>query len=251
MTTSAEDKERILNLEGRLNELYARAALAPTINASGNYWTMQNVTGIGTQTGTAAGAVAIASIVLIPQFTGLFRVDCHLDFSCNTTAIKPTVQLVSDTVAGATVLPVAGAGGATVATNGWGGSQFRPPGSLTVLANFGRILTSNAAGVAANGIIYNGAPFTTAPIIQKSSTQTSLTGLLTTNGSGNMHFSASGIMGNSIGAAAVTPFAINNGLQPAPYSTVAFAVTFADTTTGAEVWTFGDLNFTVQELMIA
>lgn len=234
MATSIEDKDRIERLEELLEMI--RASTGAVLSTTSNYIAANNISTIHSQTGTAGGNVALMAGLIKPKVTGVFYVDLSVSFSCDTTAKGCSISLVSDTSAAGAL--AAGAGGATIASAGIGGTG-------NVGGGF-QVLTSDAAGTAANGIVYNAAPFTTAPIVQKVAKQTTLTGLLTasvagTDGAGNQTFEAHGLMYDAIGTV-YTKFPLAN--------TVAFALMFTDTVTGAEVWTFESVDFRIQELAI-
>lgn len=232
MATSIEDKARIERLEELLELTGAQASAI--LAASSNYITANNISTIHTQSGTNLGNVALMAGLIQPKVTGVFYVDLSVSYSSDTTAKACSISLVSDTAPGGAL-----SSGGTLASAG-------VQGTGNVGGGF-QVLTSDAAGTAANGLLYNAAPFTTAPIVQKVASQTTLAGLLTgsvagTDGAGNMTFEAHGLMYNAIGTA-FTKFSLAK--------TGAFALMFANTAAVAGIWTFQSVNFRIQELAIA
>jgi hypothetical protein len=203
--------------------------------ALGNWACLDRTITISNQTGTANGKVCLAAIVMTPKVSGIFDVDCELTFSCNTTAIACNVVLVT--------IPLASA----VLTSGGTKAASGIFGAYADASTDAQVLTSNAAGVSASGLLANGTAITDAATGAKTQFQglgSSLTGLLTTNGAGNMGFSSVGILHNAVGSTVKTPFTIGANQR------VVFGLQFQDLTTGAEVWHFDNLSMTVKEMPI-
>lgn len=183
----------------------------------------------GQMASTAVGTMAtptnffFAAMVLKPRMTGLFRVDIDVSFSTDTTAQPITMVFLTDTSASGTL---ASANKAAHGTSGIGAFGTNGFDGETIDTNAGATLT------------YNGAGFSTAPATQKSAVTGSLTGLLTTNGSGTFSFEFNGIVGNAAPTGATkTPFTLGN--------TVAFAL--KATAAGGTI-TVSHVQMTVTEL---
>lgn len=246
MATSTDDRLRIERLEELLASLQASGQ---QLQASGNYWAMNNAVP-NSQTATAAGATCLAAIALIPQYTGLFEVHASVSYSSSLTAIAHQWTCLSDTSVGGALSATA-----NFVTNGWAGRNAQPTWDASINAGVpsGRVLNVDAAGTAASGILYNGAAFTTAPKIQKVQSAVTLTGLLTASvgagdGAGQQQFEAHGIMGNTVATGAKTPFTV---AAPASIQTVAFGLLLSTiTTAGGSVFTIQSLDFYVRELQV-
>jgi hypothetical protein len=208
---------------GDLDEALQRSVKATAI-AEGNWFSIGNGNTPSAQTTTNPGNVIIMAILLQPRLTGFFHVDVSVSYSSGTNGITNTWELITDTVAGGVIT----AGSATKSAVGYAGSG--------ALVHDGEALSGSAAGTAVNGLLYNGAPWTTSPTVQKVSAIPTLTGLLA---GGAQSFEAHGIVGQS--GTAKVPFLLAN--------TVAFGIALSGG--GSNVITIESLNFTVQEIPFA
>lgn len=185
----------------------------------GNWYSMSGITTLGTSANPVAKFVA--GLQLKAKTSGVFRVDVDIAFNGGTTGDVVTVALITDTAAAGLlasankVLHGVKGVGTLVGTNSGDGE--------TIDTNDGAALT------------FNGAAWSTAPIVQKSETFATLTGLLTAQASGHLKFSFHGIVHNAIGTTK-TPFTIGN--------TVGFGVKFSATNT----LTFATVSMSAQEL---
>lgn len=202
-----------LSLQALINFMSTPAFLPAN---TGNWVACNNVSTIVVP--AAPANYFFAAGLLQVQQTGIFRVDVGIGWADSATGDTVTFALVTDTSA-AGQLATAGTK-AAVGIAGYG-----------VLAGLGgsdlEIMTAGATG-----LTYNGAAFTTAPIVQKVEAQPTLTGLLTGSA---QKFIYSGIVHNAIGAVR-TPFLLGN--------TVAFGIKVSATNTV----TIPEFNFYIKEL---
>jgi hypothetical protein len=204
--------------------------------ALGNWASIDRTISISNQTGTANGKVCLAAIVLSPKVSGIFDVDVNLTFSCNTTAIKCNVVMVT--------IPLIGA--AAVLTSGGTKAAAGIFGKYVDASTDAQILTSDAAGTAISGLLAGGVAITDAAaggLTQFQLLTRSITGTLTTDGAGCMDFTSAGLVHNAVASTVKTPFSTTVANQR-----VVFGLQFQDLTTGAEVWHFDNLTFTVREV---
>jgi hypothetical protein len=188
------------------------------------------IQGVSTATGTqAAGAgIFVAGALLKARTSGIFRLDVDVSYSNNTTADPVTVSLISDTAA-------AGAGAILSSANkvAHGVAGFGAFGTAAQVADWESVDTNAGAKLQ-----FNAADWSTAPVTQKSDVNGTLTGLLTTNGSGTMKFSFHGLVYNAAPTGTTkTPFTIGNAC--------AFGLKFA---AAAGTITFGSVAMSIQEM---
>lgn len=182
------------------------------------------VQGVSTAVGTMANPSSyfFAAALLKPRLTGIFMVDLDVAWSGNTTADSVTLALVTDTSASGTIASAnkVAHGVAGIGAYGTNGSDWE-----SVDTNGGAVLT------------YNGAAFNTSAVTQASEVNATLTGLLTTNGSGQQKFGFHGIVYNATPSGTTkTAFTLGN--------TVAFGVKVSATNT----ITVSSVRMTVREL---
>lgn len=200
------------------------------------------------QTQSAAADVCIMAVALQVKYSGVFRVDLSSAFSSNTTAKTVQHKLVVIPFANP-ASPTFSANGGGLAADSWFGNDVAGPlGDSTALkrALWGGRLSVDAAGVSANGILYNGAAVTSGAanaITFKDSLATpTLTGLLTGS---TMTFDWNGYIVKSI--APKVPF--TKSVVGTPQFVVAALV--LTSTAGGDVVTYANATIGMQEFAYA
>lgn len=146
------------------------------------------------QTQSAAAEVAVLSVAVQVKYTGIFDVAFTSGFASGTTAKTVQHKLVVVPFISPGARFTGGSGNGTI----YGNDVDAEPDTLTSRSKWGQRLSADAAGVPANGILFNGvAPTTAAPngqaLLDTGATPT-LTGLLAGSAmtfSGALSFSSS------------------------------------------------------------
>jgi hypothetical protein len=194
--------------------------VAASANATGNW------VGIGAASTpaaqTAPSTTVVAALLIVPKWSGVFRVSVHVPWSDSTTADLVTLAIVS----------------AQAATGALAGGTARAVfGQNADAACQGMNLEADAAGGA--GITFNGAPI--AQLSQWAIQTPTLTGFLTAQASGGgAVFPFSGLI-RATANSTKTPFTKLNHVA------VGLQVSSRD----ARVITFGQLNFSIEEIPLS
>jgi hypothetical protein len=214
------------------------------VNAMDNFVVNQSNPHTQTQSNVSANGVPLMAVALNLKFSGTVRVDCDINFGDNTTAKSIEHSLIAIPFTAPIATRFVGAGSGTIETNNSStGRDVLQNGGLTHLSDWLASMNSDAAGLPANSMHFNGVVPNLASGVSGTfqfwdKTVETLTGQL--NNSGQFTMSFHGIVPNFNN---VSP---NEQFSAAGNVTLVIALLLISTA-GGDVVTYGPCNLQISE----